>query len=221
MIQMKEYPKINTIYKRGAEHTLEYGKLLLGQWSQPEFQYLKDCVWVGTEKVDGTNIRIVWQRGQPIQIGGKTDNAQIYVPLLTRCQELFGDGKIDKAIDMTKTEEMTLYGEGYGAKIQKGGGNYKPDGVDFVLFDIRIGDWWLEREAVQDISKRLQIQVVPVIYLGNLEKAAAATRAGFDSLWGDFLAEGMVLRPLVELKTRSGHRIITKIKNKDFKDAIG
>ena len=35
-------------------------------------------------------------------------------------------------------------------------------------------------------------------------------------IFGGFLAEGMVIRPIVELKSRNGHRIITKLKHKDF-----
>ena len=44
----------------------------------------------------------------------------------------------------------------------------------------------------------------------------AMARKGFDSIWGAFKAEGIVARPTVELRTRSGKRIITKIKHKDF-----
>jgi hypothetical protein len=39
---------------------------------------------------------------------------------------------------------------------------------------------------------------------------------GVKSWWGDFDAEGIVARPQVELFTRAGHRIITKLKCKDF-----
>lgn len=39
---------------------------------------------------------------------------------------------------------------------------------------------------------------------------------GFNSEWGDFLAEGIVARPSVELFSRNGKRIITKLKYKDF-----
>jgi len=41
-------------------------------------------------------------------------------------------------------------------------------------------------------------------------------RAGLVSKWGDFEAEGIVARPAVELKTRAGERIITKLKTRDF-----
>ena len=110
-----------------------------------------------------------------------------------------------------------MYGEGYGAKIQSGG-NYIPDGVDFVLFDIKIGDMWLQREDVQDVSEKLGIRIVPIIGKGTLSDAIEMTKKGFNSQWGDFMSEGLVMRPETELKTRQGRRVITKIKHKDFKN---
>jgi len=41
-------------------------------------------------------------------------------------------------------------------------------------------------------------------------------KKGVKSQWGDFLAEGLVLKPKIELKDRAGKRIVTKIKHKDF-----
>lgn len=111
--------------------------------------------------------------------------------------------------------DVCLYGEGYGAKIQKGGGNYCPD-QDFVLFDIKIGEWWLLRLDVEDIAQKLSLDVVPVIGSGTLYEMVEIVKEGFNSQWGDFLAEGIVARPSVELKTRRGDRLITKVKCKDF-----
>ena len=108
-----------------------------------------------------------------------------------------------------------MYGEGYGAKIQKGGGNYRPE-QDFVLFDIKIGDWWLQRPDIEEIANQLDIDIVPIIGSGTLEDMIAMTEKGFHSRWGKFDAEGIVARPAVELKARNGGRIITKIKHKDF-----
>ena len=109
-----------------------------------------------------------------------------------------------------------LFGEGYGARIQKGGGNYISDHTDFVLFDVRVGNWWLNRCDVESVAKRLGLRVVPVIGEGTLCDMVELTREGFKSTWGDFQAEGVVARPATELCTRGGHRIITKIKCKDF-----
>ena len=51
----------------------------------------------------------------------------------------------------------------------------------------------------------------------QLYDAIEKTRKGFNSQWGNFVSEGIVLRPEIELKTRNNQRIITKIKHKDFK----
>ncbi|OGE25607.1 hypothetical protein A3C26_03480 [Candidatus Daviesbacteria bacterium RIFCSPHIGHO2_02_FULL_39_12] len=114
-------------------------------------------------------------------------------------------------------KEVCLYGEGYGRKIQETGKLYAPDGVDFVLFDITIDEWWLERKNIEDIAQKLGVKVVPIVGEGTLTDAIEMTKKGFKSEWGDFLAEGIVAKPRTELNSREGERIITKIKHRDFK----
>lgn len=218
---MKQYHKIQTIYKRDekTKHIIE------GDYSMPEFEFLKDCPWVFTEKVDGTNIRVMWD-GANVTFGGKTDDAQMPVFLLYKLQELFegtpNKQKLAEQFGSTSEQlmgaplQVCLYGEGYGAKIQKGGGNYNPDGVDFVLFDVKVGDWWLKREDVEDVAQKLGLRIVPIIGTGTLKEAVEMTRTGLKSTWGDFMAEGIVARPATELFNRKGERIITKIKHRDF-----
>ena len=70
---MKEYHKIQTVFKRDPDNNFK--TLLMGEYSLPEFEYLKDNKWVFTEKVDGTNIRVIWD-GKDIFFKGKTDKAQ-------------------------------------------------------------------------------------------------------------------------------------------------
>lgn len=218
---MNTYHKINTLYKRDMSN---YGKIIIGEYSEPEFEYLKDNIWVFTEKVDGTNIRVMWD-GANVTFNGKTDNAQLPVFLIYKLQELF-EGTSKKKLFKEKfntpqsevgSEQVCLYGEGYGAKIQKGGGNYIKDGVNFVLFDVKIGNWWLQRKDVEDIAKFFGIDIVPIIGEGTLDEMVKMTKAGFNSQWGNFIAEGIVARPKTELKTRRGNRLITKIKYIDFK----
>lgn len=188
------------------------GKTLLeGQWTLPEFEYLAENTWVFTEKVDGTNIRVMLKDGA-VTFGGKTDSAQIPAQLVMRLNERFLP-LADKMQGIFGCDTC-LYGEGYGAKIQKGG-NYRAD-QDFVLFDVKVGDWWLQRADVEDVAQKLGLDVVPIIGEGTLHDAIAAAKAGITSTWGDFQAEGIVARPKTELKTRNGRRIITKIKCRDF-----
>ncbi len=65
---MKEYHKIDSLFERDAGTK----KLLVGQFKDLTIEYLKDCVWQFTEKVDGTNIRIFWD-GHRVSFGGRTD----------------------------------------------------------------------------------------------------------------------------------------------------
>lgn len=207
---MQKYHKINSIFKRDTK-----GNFIKDEWADPAFGYLEENVWAFTEKIDGTNIRINWDHTEKkVTFGGRTDNAQIPAFLIQKLMELVPAGKFLEKFMQTS---ITLYGEGYGAKIQKEGSNYIEDGQDFILFDISIGDVWLKRSDVESIGSELSIKVVPIIGYGTIEDAVNKTKEGFNSQWGNFKAEGIVMRPTCELRNSGGHRIITKIKHRDFK----
>lgn len=219
---MSEYHKIDSIFRRDTK-----GRIIEGDYARPEFEYLADNEWVFTEKVDGTNIRLSYGRSPSFRgnehayIAGRTDNAQLPPFLLARLIEIMRAAPFEGVFDVDLKDGATvvLYGEGYGAKIQKGGGSYLPDGCDFVLFDVRVGTWWLRRGAVEEVASNLGLTVVPVLGKGTLADAVALAREGFPSArWpGVAVAEGLVLRPETELFDRRGERIITKIKHKDFR----
>ena len=212
---MKEYPKIQSLFKRDEKTH----KFIIGQFSLPEFAYLQDNIWCWTEKIDGTNIRVDWSPGETnvaismLSFMGRTDQAQIPPKLSVRLDEIFTVGKFNSLYPKTS---MTLYGEGYGAGIQKGGGNYIPDSCDFILFDVMIDGWWLKREDIVDIARKLGTKEVPFVACGRLEYAIGQVSSGITSHFGDFQAEGIVLKSSIELRNRAGHRIITKMKTKDF-----
>jgi len=215
-----KYQKIMSIYKRD-EKTKNF---IIGQYSTPEIEYLKNNIWELTEKVDGTNIRVKYN-GQEAIYAGRSDEAHLPVSLIYKLDEIFkseeGRKRLKETFDYATEEmEVYLYGEGYGAKIQKGGGNYIKDGVDFVLFDVIVGHWQLERSNVDDIARKLNIKSVPVIGKGILNDAIEMVKEGFKSDWGNFTAEGIVARPPVELFTKKGDRVITKVKYADFHKSV-
>jgi hypothetical protein len=188
-------------------------ELIIGDWSLPEFEYLQNCSWYFTEKIDGTNVRVMWN-GQDVMFAGRTDRAQMLTKLLARLQERFRDkvllGKV------LAEGPVCLYGEGYGAGIQGVGGMYGA-GQDFILFDVKYGDTWLRREDVEDIALKLGLKSVPIIGRGTLGNACSTVKYGLHSQVGISLAEGLVVRPAVELLTRRGARVIAKIKSRDFR----
>jgi len=210
---MKQYQKIQTVFLRDPE--TNHKTLLEGTWAKPEFGLLKDINWICTEKIDGTNIRIMWD-GEKLRFGGKTDNAQIPTHLLSTLQDTFSEEKMKACFP--EADSVCLYGEGYGKKIQKGG-NYLPDRTDFILFDVKIGEFWLDREANEDIADKLDIGVVPIMGVWKLEEAIEFVKTGFKSTIAsnkEYIAEGLIMKPEVELFNRKGQRVISKIKYKDF-----
>ena len=205
---MVKYHKIQSMYKRK-----ENGNIIRGEYAIPEFDYLKNniCEWV--EKVDGTNIRIILDQ-KTLYIRGKSDRAEIPIFLMAALRNTFTEKLLLETFDEALDVPVCLYGEGYGQKIQKGS-KYRNDN-GFVLFDVKIGNTWMDRQTKESIAKDLKIDIVPVVGKGTLIEAADFVRNGFTSAWGDFIAEGLVMRPVVDLLNRKSNRIITKIKYKDF-----
>ena len=208
---MKEYEKIETIFARDEKTK----KLNENIYRNETVEFLKDIDWEFTEKIDGTNIRIYWD-GHKVSYYGRTDKAQIPSQLMNRLIELFG-GDINEEMFEQKFGDMPvmLIGEGYGAKIQKGGGDYRTDD-DFILFDVCINGNYQPRESVNEIANYFNIDVVPTIMIGRLQDGVDYVKSKPKSKIGNADSEGLVARPLKELKDRTGNRIIVKIKVKDF-----
>jgi len=212
---MSEYHKIQSIYLR--DPATKHHTFLEGRFTLPEFEYLAGDDWRWDEKIDGTNVRVYWTPGERVIYKGRTDNAQMPTFLIEKLLDVFTPESFERSFPDCGAP-VVLYGEGYGAKIQKGGGDYIPDGVGFCLFDAMVGGMLLRRDSVEDIAEKFGVPAAPVLRIGTLSEAVEAVRAGFPSKIAQKprTAEGLVLRPLVDLFDRRGARIITKIKHKDF-----
>jgi hypothetical protein len=206
---MNEYHKINSVFKRDAK-----GKFT-NEFSLPEFGYLANNEWIFEEKIDGTNIRVMWN-GINIKYGGKTDKESIPANLTNRLNDLFLAKQVLFEEKFGLDTQTCLYGEGFGKGIQKGD-CYLKDSVDFILFDVKIGRWWLKREDVREIANCFNIRYAPELAAGSLYYGINLIQKGLVlSFFGNFVPEGFVMRPRIDLFARNGERIITKIKHKDF-----
>ncbi len=170
--------------------------------------------------VHNTNIRILVYPDRFL-IRGKTDNASIPTFLLEKINSMITIEKLLEIFPSKENEpypEIALYSEGVGVKIQKGGGMYTDNnGVDLILFDVKIGNWWLKRDVVKNIASSLKMRCATEVFKGTLPEAVDLVKKGLYSQYDPSkFAEGLVLRPEIELYTRSGDRIITKVKHKDF-----
>ena len=208
---LKEYHKIETVFKRD-DKTKKLNELV---YRNETVEFLKDMEWEFTEKIDGTNIRIYWD-GHKVSFWGRTDKAQIPSQLTNVLLNKFSGNINEEMFEQKKKEkEVILIGEGYGAKIQNGG-NYREDN-SFALFDVIIDGVFLSREGVKSIAETLDIETVPVIFKGNLQKGIDYVKTKPNSKIGKAKMEGLVARPKIELQDRLGNRVIVKIKVADFK----
>ena len=214
-----EYQKINTLFKRDASNII-----IPTEYTLEEFEYLNNNIFECTEKIDGTNIRVELKSsddGIVMLFKGRTDNAIIPKHLLIKLNQIFDREKLMQTFNIAEDTtdcDITLYGEGYGTKIQKGG-NYISNDVDFILFDIKVGNWWLDRKSYTEIAETLSIKTVPFLGYMTIPQATEMVRKGFKSTISEnknYDAEGLVLKTPNGIKLRNGERIILKIKTIDF-----
>lgn len=215
-----KYPKIETLYNRDKDTF----KVIPSELRLPEFGLVKR--WLVTEKVDGTNIRVMLDTDGNVTFEGRTDRAQIPAHLLRHLDDMFTQELMCSLFEPNELgyPEVTLFGEGYGEKIQKGG-NYRK-GVSFRLFDVRVGDWWLNWSSVQEIARNLGIKTVP--YLGyidflptcyaELEDVISLSVVAEEECGKLIRPEGIVCRTEPLLLMRNGQRLIFKLKFKDFRE---
>jgi hypothetical protein len=222
---MLKYPKIQSVYMRDRNNK---NRLIEGQFSTKEILYLANNTWIWTEKIDGTNIRVHFDfDGNDVFLGGREENAQIHASL---CNFLFQNITPDlflTSFDPNEVTSVTLYGEGYGVGIGPGG-NYAEKGTyGFALFDVLVTTQYntifLARRDVEDVARKMYLEVVPYIESGTISEAIDFVKAGFTSrlnqhaITNQSPAEGLVLKPSIDMYSRLGERIMTKIKTEDFK----
>lgn len=206
-----EYHKIETLFERDEKTHKVYPDKL----KNPVYGIFK--TWQFTEKIDGTNIRVMWGDGK-LRLGGRTDNANIPADLV---QLLYETIDVQKMRETFGDTPAIIYGEGYGAGIQKGGGYSKTK--QFIVFDVLVDNkWWLNWENTCDVAAKFGLKTVPFVGEMTLERAVEMVRTGFDSILAkeqtgeNVPAEGLVGRPIETLFDKKGHRIIIKLKTRDF-----
>lgn len=242
------YQKIQTVFKRDEKNVImPYGELTQPEFdflrSLPwrceekidgtniriEVEKYESTLRKGDDEIPGVGFIVDYK--------GKTDNANIHPNLLKHLQDTYPTDKVLAALGLKEfipveewadhkwqtiddiPQRYTIYGEGYGAKIQKAGGNYIANGNGFAVFDVKVDDLYLLCSARDEIAIKLGAPVVPLIGMMTLDQAIKYVREGFKSRIADnpdFMAEGLVIRNELGLKTRRGERIITKLKTCDF-----
>lgn len=171
------------------------------------------------EKVHGTSAHVKWS---PVADGNECE-LTFYGggEKQERFAALFDHEALKKAFLEMGHTNVTVYGEAYGGSQQKMSHTYGPD-LKFIVFDVQVGDTWLNVPNMTDVAIKLGLEVVPweevstdLDVLNALRdkpsEVAARRGVGFDKQ-----REGIVLRPLEEMTVNNDHRVIAKHKIDKF-----
>lgn len=171
------------------------------------------------EKVHGTSAHVAWRDGKVHYHAGGESHARFVA--------LFDDAALTSAFQQLGHDVVTVYGEAYGGKQQDMRHTYG-DELRFIVFDVAIGAGdaatWLTVPNMADVASKLGLEVVPwcevdcdLAALDALRDAPSevAARRGITE---PKPREGIVLRPLVELTTSNGSRVIAKHKGAAFSE---
>jgi len=180
----------------------------------------KECF--AMEKIHGTSAHISW---------GNEENKSSLRPL-----RFFAGGvKYDNFVALFNQEELTkkfeeldinsiiVYGEAYGGKCQ-GMSEIYGKALTFVVFDVKINDTWLAVPNAHKIAEFLSLEFVAYKRIPTLlaeidkERDMDSVQAIRNKMGAGHKREGIVLRPIIELKKNNGARIIVKHKNEEFQE---
>lgn len=169
----------------------------------------KECY--AMEKIHGTSAHLGWKFINSVlnfSSGGESHEKFINlfnIPVLgQKLGEMFPDA------------DVTIYGEAYGGKQQGQSWRYGKD-LKFICFDVQVGDVWLNVPNAEDVCTKLGLEFVSYRKITTDVETLTAERDS-DSVqavrngMGKHPREGVVLRPLVEMKLNNGERVICKYK---------
>jgi hypothetical protein len=90
--------------------------------------------------------------------------------------------------------------------------------MGFIIFDVYCGSWWLDRESVADIAKKLDVPMVPFLGIMDQHHIVEYIKSKPMSKCSQTpqIMEGVVCRTDPLMLYRNGTPILMKLKVKDY-----
>lgn len=173
----------------------------------------KECY--AMEKIHGTSAHVSWKDGGVLFFSGGCEYSQFI--------QLFDQEELAARFAQMKHEHVVVFGEAYGGKMQGMSGTYG-DQLRFVAFEVKIGESWLAVPKAENVARDLGFdfvhwkQVPTTIEALDAERDADSVQAIKNGIGAGKKREGIVLRPIIEVTTNRGSRIIAKYKRDDFQE---
>lgn len=173
----------------------------------------KECY--ALEKIHGTSANI--------SLANDTLNLFSGGESYERFAQLFDKQALKEKLSELKIDKIHIYGEAYGGKQQGMRATYG-DTLKFVVFDIKIGDVWLDVPNAEMIAKGLGLEFVHYERVSteleelDRQRDRDSVQAIRNGMGEGKKMEGVVLRPIIEMQNKMGERIIVKHKRDEFKE---
>lgn len=176
----------------------------------------KECY--ALEKIHGTSAHIKWDaKNRKVKFFSGGENYENYVSLFDK------DFLEAKFSELYPTKNVTIYGEAYGGRQQGMSATYG-NKLKFVGFDVIVGEDWTTVPKAEKVCLMLNIEFVDYVKCStdleslNAERDKPSTQAKRNGIIEDKIREGVILKPLIELKTTNGGRIVAKHKRDEFRE---
>lgn len=174
--------------------------------------------WAVQEKIHGANFSFIIDKEGNFRVGSRN---QLVDGTFFNCQQVIDRYK-DKVVELANNiefkDQITLFGELYGSKIQKE--IYYSDKVEFMLFDIKIDGVYSTLTEVNYLADNFNIPSVPTLFEGTLEECLNYPNE-FNSTFSNKennICEGVVIRPTNVSQYFNNTRLIFKNKNVKFSE---
>jgi len=167
------------------------------------------------EKIHGTSAHVAWKDNSLRFFAGGASHTEFV--------KLFDAAALTAAFEATGVAEATIYGEAYGGKMQAMRDIYGPD-LRFVAFEVKIGDSFLAVPKAEGFARSLDFEFVHYVEVPtdlealDAERDADSVQAIRNGCGPGKPREGVVLRPLIEVRTNNGGRVVAKHKREDFRE---
>jgi hypothetical protein len=176
----------------------------------------KECY--ALEKIHGTSAHVTWQpEDDSVEFFSGGEKYDKFVALF------------DKDVLRTKFKERLVgyptvfFGEAYGGKMQGMKATYG-DQLKFVVFEVKMGNCWLSVPDAEEVAVYCGFEFVDYAKVStdlsalDEQRDRPSVQAVRNGIEGDKLREGVVLRPLIELRKNNGSRIVAKHKRAEFRE---
>lgn len=185
-------------------------------FSDDYIEMLKDIQWIGTEKIDGENLNFYYD-GNHVSYRGHTDKS-VFSPEKKQWLDNLITSEFESIFEQVFGEkEALIHGELLGPKVQSN--LYDVSDFKFYAFDIynKTDNVFWRQDSLEHYANMFGFEFAPVIATGTLKEIEEIVKSAPPSrLNSKIEIEGIVIRPLKELKKANGERIIYKVKVKDL-----